>query len=261
MHFFSPVDRMQLLEVIVTDQTAPWVTVTAVDFGRRMGKKAVVVRDSPGFWVNRILSPYMNEAGHLLHEGVLVETIDRAMEKFGFPVGPVELLDSVGLDVAAKASEVMHEAFGERMQPMAGLARMIDDGRLGRKNGFGFYRYEHGKKQGVDETIYEIIDAAAASTVPREDVGKRLVFAMLNEAALAVAEQVVRSPRDGDLAAVFGIGFPPFRGGPLRYLDELGASRAVEILEMLQARHGDRFAPAPLLRQMAESGERFYPSD
>lgn len=260
MHFFSPVEKMPLLEVIVTDRTAPWATVTAVAFGRRMGKTVIVVRDRPGFWVNRILAPYMNEAGRLLAEGVSVDTIDRAMTRFGFPVGPITLLDEVGLDVADKASSVLHEAFGDRLQPMPGLARMIEDGRLGRKTGRGFFRYEHGKKGQVDETAYEIIGAVAGSSVPREDVPTRLVHAMLNEAARALDEGVARSARDGDIGAVFGIGFPPFRGGPLRYLDTLGAGSAVAALEELAGKYGDRFAPAPALVRMAQHGDRFYPA-
>jgi 3-hydroxyacyl-CoA dehydrogenase/enoyl-CoA hydratase/3-hydroxybutyryl-CoA epimerase len=260
MHFFSPVDRMPLLEVIVTDQTAPWVTVTATAFGRELGKTVIVVRDQPGFWVNRILAPYLNEAGHLLQEGVTVDTIDKAMTRFGFPVGPITLLDEVGLDVAHKASQVLHEAFGDRLKPTGGLERMTQDGRLGRKSGSGFYSYEKGNRREVDETVYEIIEAAAGSKVPREDVPRRLVFAMLNEAARALDEGVVRSPRDGDIGAVFGIGFAPFRGGPLRYLDDLGVREAVETLTELSQEYGDRFAPCPRLRHMAEGGERFYPA-
>jgi 3-hydroxyacyl-CoA dehydrogenase/enoyl-CoA hydratase/3-hydroxybutyryl-CoA epimerase len=260
MHFFSPVDRMPLLEVIVTATTSRWVTVTAVDFGRRLGKTVIVVQDRPGFWVNRILAPYMNEAGRLLEEGVTIETIDSTMVKFGFPVGPIALLDEVGLDVAQKASAVLHAAFGDRLKPIEGLARMAADGRLGRKNGRGFYRYEHGKKGGVDETVYEIVGAAPDVNLPKEDVGRRLVYAMLNEAARAVEEGVVRSARDGDIGAVMGFGFPAFRGGPLRYLDELGARRAVETLQALAQAYGDRFRPAPSLERMAEGDGRFYPA-
>ncbi len=261
MHFFSPVEKMPLLEVIVTDQTAPWVTVTAVTFGRAIGKTVIVVRDCPGFWVNRILAPYLNEAGRLLEEGVSIDTIDRAMTKFGFPVGPITLLDEVGLDVAQKAAVVLHEAFGPRLRPGESLARITADGRLGRKNGRGFYRYEQGKKRGVDESVYEIIDAEPDTSVPANDVRNRLIYAMLNEAAMAVSENVVRSPRDGDIGAIFGIGFPPFRGGPLRYLDDIGAANAVTVMNDLAAKYGDRFQPAPALQEQAERAERFYPTD
>ncbi|MEE8192378.1 MAG: 3-hydroxyacyl-CoA dehydrogenase family protein, partial [Gemmatimonadales bacterium] len=260
MHFFSPVEKMPLLEVIVTDRTAPWVTVSAVAFGRELGKTVIVVQDQPGFWVNRILGPYLNEAGRLLQEGVTVEHIDKAMTRFGFPVGPVTLLDEVGLDVAQKAAKVLCDAFGDRMRSTEGMERMIEDGRLGRKSGSGFYRYEKGKKRDVDETAYEIIGAAAGSKVPREDVTKRMAYSMLNEAARALDEGVVRSPRDGDIGAIFGIGFPPFLGGPLRYLDELGAKRVAETLQQLAEAYGDRFAPCPRLVRMADAGERFYPA-
>jgi 3-hydroxyacyl-CoA dehydrogenase/enoyl-CoA hydratase/3-hydroxybutyryl-CoA epimerase len=259
MHYFSPVEKMPLLEVIVTDQTAPWVTVSAVAFGREMGKTVIVVQDRPGFWVNRLLSPYLIEVGHLLQEGVTVETVDKAMVKFGFPVGPVTLLDEIGLDVAQKGSAVLHQAFGDRMQPTEGVQRMTEDGRLGRKSGRGFYRYEGGKKRAVDETAYEIIEAAPSSRVPRDDVSPRLVYTMLNEAARALDEGVVRSARDGDIGAIFGIGFPAFRGGPLRYLDEVGADKAVETLEQLAEKYGERFAPCPRLKSMATENLLFYP--
>lgn len=259
MHYFSPVEKMPLLEVIVTDQTAPWVTVSAVAFGQEMGKTVIVVQDRPGFWVNRILSPYLIEVGHLLQEGVTVEILDKAMTKFGFPVGPVTLLDEVGLDVARKGSAVLYQAFGERLQPTEGIVRMTEDGRLGRKSGRGFYRYEGGKKREVDETAYEIIGAEPSSRVPRDDVSPRLVYTMLNEAARAVDEGVVRSARDGDIGAIFGIGFPPFRGGPLRYLDEVGADKAVDTLEELAEKYGDRFAPCPRLKSMATENLLFYP--
>jgi 3-hydroxyacyl-CoA dehydrogenase / enoyl-CoA hydratase / 3-hydroxybutyryl-CoA epimerase len=258
MHFFSPVEKMPLLEVIVTAQTAPWALVAAVDFGRRMGKTVVVVQDRPGFWVNRILGPYMNEAGRLVQEGVAIERIDHLMKRFGFPVGPITLLDEVGLDVASKASRVLFEAYGTRMQPLDGLQRMVEDGRLGRKSGRGFYRYDGGKRRGMDEAVGALIGVKAGAALSDEDIEHRLVYAMLNEAARGLDEGVVRSPRDGDIAAVFGIGYPPFRGGPLRTLDRRGAGRAVEVLEGLTRSYGDRFTPAPALVRMARAGERYY---
>jgi 3-hydroxyacyl-CoA dehydrogenase/enoyl-CoA hydratase/3-hydroxybutyryl-CoA epimerase len=258
MHFFSPVDRMPLLEVIVTEHTAPWVTTTAVAFGRRMGKTVIVVQDRPGFWVNRILAPYLNEAGRLLEEGVPVEVLDATMVRFGFPVGPITLLDEVGLDVAEKSSHVLHEAFGDRLAPAPGIKELVASGRLGRKNGRGFYRYEGGKRRGPDPEVFRMIATRTGSEVAPEEVEARMVYALLNEAVRGLDEQVVRSARDGDIGAVFGIGYPAFRGGPLRYLDALGAARAVERLETLERRCGSRFAPAPALRRMAETGGRFH---
>ncbi|HET8634101.1 MAG TPA: fatty acid oxidation complex subunit alpha FadJ [Gemmatimonadales bacterium] len=258
MHFFSPVEKMPLLEVIPHAGTAPECVVRAVRFGRKMGKTVIVVADHPGFWVNRILLPYLNEAGLLLEEGAPIDLVDSTMTKFGFPVGPVTLLDEVGLDVGLKAGKVMHEKFGARLEPASILGTMVAAGRLGRKNGKGFYRYADGKKQGVDESVYRLLGVLRRDEMAPTMVQQRLVYAMLNEAAMAAAEGVVRSPRDGDIGAVFGIGFPAFRGGPLRMIDDLGASRVVQMLRSLEASHGPRFHPAEALVGMAEAGGRFY---
>lgn len=258
MHYFSPVDRMPLLEVIPGANTSPSAVATAVQYGRKMGKTVIVVADRPGFWVNRILSPYMNEAGILLAEGVPIEVLDRVMTQFGFPVGPVTLLDEVGLDVAVKAGGVMAKAFGERMAPSGVVPKMVEDGRLGRKVGKGFYLYEDGKKGAVDESAYEVIGVKPHGGADELMVRDRLSHIMLNEAARAAAEGVVRSARDGDIGAIFGIGFPPFRGGPLRMIDALGAAQVVKTLEALVVAHGDRFAPCEALQEMARTGARYY---
>ncbi|HXE56825.1 MAG TPA: fatty acid oxidation complex subunit alpha FadJ [Gemmatimonadales bacterium] len=261
MHFFSPVEKMPLLEVIPHEGTEPWAIVTAVHFGRRMGKTVIVVRDRPGFWVNRILTPYLNEAGRLLEEGVPIDVIDRTMTRFGFPVGPIALLDEVGLDVAAKAAKVMHQAFGDRLEPAEAVGTLLADRRLGRKNGRGFYVYHEGRKTGVDESVYDTLGVRPKEGIGPDAVERRLVYAMLNEAAMAVGEGVVRTPRDGDIGAIFGFGFPPFRGGPLRMIDDLGAAKVVLELDALAAAHGDRFRPTETLRAMAREGRRFYPAD
>jgi 3-hydroxyacyl-CoA dehydrogenase/enoyl-CoA hydratase/3-hydroxybutyryl-CoA epimerase len=260
MHFFSPVEKMPLLEVIPHEGTTAEPVVTAVHFGRRMGKTVIVVADTPGFWVNRILSPYLNEAGFLLEEGVPIEVIDDAMTGWGFPVGPVALLDEVGLDVAEKAGKVMHQGFGERLTPSRVIGVMRADDRLGRKNGRGFYFYKDGHKTGADGSVYRLLGVRNASEVDPERVRDRLVYAMLNEAAAAMSEGVVRTPRDADIGAVFGIGFPPFRGGPLRTLDAVGAGEVVAKLEKLVVLHGPRFAPAPVLLELARVGGRWYPT-
>ncbi len=259
MHFFSPVDRMPLLEVIPSEATSPEAIVTAVQFGRKMGKTVIVVADRPGFWVNRILAPYLNEAGHLLMEGTPVEAIDRTMTAFGFPVGPIALLDEVGLDVAGKGGAVMHQAFGERLRPAEAISRMLADKRLGRKNGRGFYQYHEGHKVGVDEKVYELLGLRPSDRVSPQTIEQRLIYAMLNEAAMAAGEGVVRSPRDADIGAIFGIGFPPFRGGPLRMIDDLGAAQVVGTLRALEAEFGPRFAPAAPLVALADAGDRYYP--
>ena len=257
MHFFSPVDKMPILEVIPTDRSTPETIATAVAFGRRMGKKVVVVKDHPGFWVNRILTPYLNEVGRLLSEGTPIDQLDRVLLKTGFPVGPVALLDEVGLVVAQKAGKVMHTAFGARLEPAPLLATMLADQRQGRKNNRGFYTYHDGHKTGVDDSVYDLLGVHPKPRDPKE-IEERCLYAMLNEAALAYAEGVVRSPRDGDMASIFGIGFPPFRGGPLRMIDDLGAPNVVQTLERLAAKYGTRFAPAPSLIAMAKTGARYY---
>ena len=259
MHFFSPVEKMPLLEVIPTDLTSADAIVTAVQFGRRMGKTVIVVADSPGFWVNRILLPYLNEAGFMIEEGVPIEIIDDVMTRWGFPVGPIALMDQVGLDVGEKAGKVMHQALGERLRPSKVISVMRADDRLGRKNARGFYFYKDGHKTGADGSVYQLLGVRPLGDVDQQKVQDRLVFAMLNEAARAMSEGVVRTPRDGDIGALFGIGFPAFRGGPLRELDTMGAAEAVARLEKLVATHGARFDPAPVLQEMARTGQRWYP--
>jgi 3-hydroxyacyl-CoA dehydrogenase/enoyl-CoA hydratase/3-hydroxybutyryl-CoA epimerase len=260
MHFFSPVHKMPLLEVIVTPRTAPDAITTVVAFGRALGKTVIVVNDSPGFYVNRILAPYLNEAGRLLEDGVAVDAIDRAMLDWGMPVGPITLLDEVGLDVAGKSGAIFHKAFGDRLRPSEAMARVIADGRLGRKSKKGFYRYDdRGKRLGVDDSVYAFLAPGTARRImPATEIQERLTLAMINEAVRCLEEGVIRQPRDGDIGAIFGIGFAPFRGGPLRYVDAVGATELVRRLEALAQRHGDRFAPCARLAAMAVSGARVY---
>jgi 3-hydroxyacyl-CoA dehydrogenase/enoyl-CoA hydratase/3-hydroxybutyryl-CoA epimerase len=260
MHFFSPVQKMPLLEVIVTPSTLAEVATTATAYGKKLGKTVIVVNDAPGFYVNRILAPYLNEAGRLLDAGGSIEAIDRALVDFGFPVGPITLLDEVGLDVAGKSGAIFLEAFGERMAPSQALRRVIEAGRLGRKGKKGFYRYdEKGKKGGVDESVYELIHSSRAE-IGVSEIQQRCVLAMVNEAARCLEEGIIQNTRDGDVGAVFGIGFPPFRGGPFRYIDAVGAGKIVQELEELSARFASRFEPSERLAQMARRGERFYPA-
>jgi len=260
MHFFSPVAKMPLLEVIPGERTAPGTVSTAVAFGRRMGKTVIVVKDTPGFWVNRILAPYANEIGHLLAEGASIEDIDGMAVQFGFPVGPVTLLDEVGLDVAVKVAGVMQAALGDRLPPAPGpgVAALVKAGRLGRKSGRGFYIYKDGKKRGVDESVYGLLGVHPNGGPRPAEILQRLLLGMVNEAAQALGEGVVRSPRDGDIGAIFGFGFPPFRGGPLRYADDLGAARVVADLGRLAERFGPRFAPSEVLQEHARRDTKFY---
>ena len=259
MHFFSPVHRMPLLEVIVTPETAPEATVSAVAYGKTLGKTVIVVNDGPGFYTTRTLSAYMNEAGRLLDEGASIDAIDAALVDFGFPVGPITLLDEVGIDVGGKVGVVLAEAFGPRMSASDAMRRVVAAGRTGRKGGKGFYLYDaDGKKGNVGQTIYEVIGGQRSEMLSSEIVD-RCVLAMVNEAARCLEEGILRSARDGDIGAVFGIGFPPFRGGPFRYIDSVGADHIVGQLEDLNVRFPQRFAPAELLIDMASGRKVFYP--
>jgi len=268
MHFFSPVPKMPLLEVIATPRTTKEATVTAVAYGKQLGKTVIVVNDGPGFYTTRTLSAYMNEAGRLLDEGAAIESIDKALVDFGFPVGPITLLDEVGIDVGGKVGLVLSEALGIRMTPSEAMRRVVTAGRLGRKGRSGFYKYdETGKKGDVDNSIYQIIGAGARASaerhvnIPAEEMVRRCVLAMVNEAALCLQEGILRNVRDGDVGAVFGIGFPPFRGGPFRYVDTLGAATVVRQLQELNNRYSPRFVAADVLVEMAKTGRTFYPTE
>ncbi len=257
MHFFSPVQKMPLLEVIVTPKTSDETTVTAVELGKRVGKQVIVVRDGVGFYTSRILAPYLTEAAHVLAEGAAIEAIDRALVDFGFPVGPITLMDEVGIDVGAKVAKIMVEAFGERMHPEEALAAVIADGRMGRKNKKGFYTYE-GKKKQPDETVYDLIPGGRKrKPIQVEEVQKRIALQMVNEAMHCLGEGILRSSRDGDIGAIFGLGFPPFLGGPFRYVDARGAEVVLADLKRLRDKHGPRFEPAPALVEAARDHRQF----
>lgn len=264
MHYFSPVPKMPLLEVVRHEGTADWAVATAVEVGLRQGKVPIVVTDRPGFYVNRILTPYVAEALRLLREGADVRAVDDAMTAYGFPVGPLKLLDETGFDVGAKVLETLRPLFAERGVELAGIdPAALQAGLLGRKSGRGFYRYD-GRRREVNDDIYRYVTdgrregGGARRTIARREIQERLVLAMLNEAAHALQEGVLRGPADGDVGAVFGIGFPPFRGGPFWTMDRLGAAEVVAGLERLREGHGERFAPAAALRERAERGSSFH---
>jgi 3-hydroxyacyl-CoA dehydrogenase/enoyl-CoA hydratase/3-hydroxybutyryl-CoA epimerase len=260
MHYFSPVEKMPLLEIIVTPQTADWVTATCVELGKKQGKTVIVVNDGVGFYTSRVLGPLMNEAAYVLNEGVPVGDIDEALVDWGFPVGPITLLDEVGIDVAEKVGHIVHGHFGDRMKPPSGFEKLVADKRYGRKNGRGFYVYEGKKKGGkrVDETVYAVLGINPTKKLPAEDIAQRCALAFVNEAALCFGEGILRSARDGDIGAIFGLGFAPFRGGPFRYVDAVGAKEIVRRMQRLRDRLGNRFAPAPVLVEMAETGKTFH---
>ena len=257
MHYFSPADRMPLLEVVVTEQTAPDVTATCVAYGKRQGKTVIVVRDGAGFYTSRILALYLNEAARLLTEGVAIESLDRALVDFGFPVGPLSLLDDVGIDVGYKVSCVLERAFGRRFQPPAGLQKLLDERSLGKKSGRGFYVHG-GRSRRVNDAIYALLGAQPTDHAETIPIAERCVLQMVNEAARCLESGILRCARDGDIGAVFGLGFPPFLGGPFRYADALGASHLVGRLEHFAEIHGERYQPAGILSGLAERGESFY---
>jgi len=260
MHYFSPVHKMPLLEIVRHPGTSDEVVATAAELGKRQGKTVIVVNDGVGFYTSRILAPYFNEASWMLSEGTPIEDIDRAAKHFGFPVGPITLLDEVGIDTAEKVGHIMHAAFGERLTPPPGLDKLIADGRTGRKGKKGFYIYGAGKKKEVDPAIYKILglEPRAPGKANLDELGERLGLAMVCEAIRCLGEGVLRSPRDGDIGAIFGLGFPPFRGGPFRFADSLGPAELVRRVRVYAERYGKRWAPPELLLAHAKSGARFH---
>jgi len=263
LHYFSPVDKMPLVEVVPHAGTNSETIATTVALAKKQGKTAIVVGDSAGFYVNRILAPYINEAARLLLEGEPIDSLDNALVKFGFPVGPFTLLDEVGIDVGTKIVPILVAAHGDRFSAPAAFDALLKDDRKGRKNGRGFYLYPQAKRRKsgktVDPQVYPLLGVSPHAHLPSTLITDRCVLLMLNEAARCLADGVIHSPRDGDIGAVFGIGFPPFLGGPFRYMDQLGVALLVQSLKHLEQQYGAHFAPCELLQQMAQEGSRFYP--
>jgi len=257
MHYFSPVEKMPLLEVIATDMTSDETTATAVAVGKAQGKTVIVVNDGTGFYTTRVLGPYSNEAAYLLTEGASVEDIDSAMTAWGFPIGPLLLADEVGIDVGAHIAVILNDAFGDRMAGPPVMEGLIADDRKGRKNGRGFYSYDKGERQGVDDTVYDALDLGPRRTIDRDEIQERISLAFINEAAHCLGDGILRSARDGDIGAIFGLGYPPFRGGPFWTIDQMGADTVVDKLIVLAAKYGDRFEPAQILRDYAAEDKKF----
>ncbi len=256
-HFFNPVHKMPLVEVVRGARTSDAALVTAVGLARRLGKTPVVVKDSPGFVVNRILMPYLREAMHLFEEGFAVADVDASMRAFGMPMGPFEVVDEVGLDVAHKVAGVLSAAFPTRMQPAPLLEKLVAAGRLGRKSGTGFYRHA-GRKRTPDPMVSALLGQAASRRPGSlEQLSERMALAMVNEGARCLEEGVVADAGAVDTAMIFGAGFPPYRGGVLRWADATGLPHVVERLRALRAEKGERFEPCALLVTKAERGGSF----
>jgi 3-hydroxyacyl-CoA dehydrogenase/enoyl-CoA hydratase/3-hydroxybutyryl-CoA epimerase len=262
MHFFNPVHKMPLVEVIRGEQSSDDAVATIFQFSKKLGKQPIVVKDSPGFLVNRILGPYLMEAIYLLGDGAPIQELDKALLDFGMPMGPAELIDEVGIDVAEKVAHIFEQAFGNRMKPSDLNAKVTAAGRLGKKNGKGFYNYEEGgRKKVFDEKINEILGITPKSgAVSSEEMVERCILPMINEAARCLDEGVVASASEVDLGMIMGTGFPPFRGGLLRYADSLGAQTVVDRLKKYEPRLGKRFEPSAALLARAKNGQLFYPA-
>ncbi len=258
LHFFNPVHKMPLVEVVRGKKTSDEAVAFAMQVALKLDKTTVITKDSPGFIVNRILAPYLREAAVLTAEGVPIEDIDKAMKSFGMPMGPMALLDEVGLDIAGKVVRVMHEALGERLAPPPLMGQIADLKLLGKKSGKGIYLYdEKGKPSGVNPDVQALIKVPVAKKLPGV-IQDRLVLLMVNEAARCLEEGVVATPAQLDLAMIFGTGFAPFHGGPLRYADTEGTDIICQKLEYLSRVRGEAYAPCELLKKLAARRELFY---
>src|SRR5262245_28048428 len=265
LHFFNPVHRMQLVEVVRSAATDERTTAVLVQLVHDLGKVPIVVADSPGFLVNRILFPYLDEAVRLVCEGVPADRVDREAEDFGMFMGPLELLDQVGIDIAADVAQSIAALSPEASPAPERLKAMAGQGKLGRKAGTGFYVYRKGRKQGVAEKPPGQ-QAAPRLPAPRQYAGgesvpgiaQRLALAVINAAAQCLADRIVSEAWMVDLAMVLGTGFAPFRGGPLRLADEWGIGSVVGALNQFAEVCGRRFQPCPLLQEMNRAGRRFH---
>jgi 3-hydroxyacyl-CoA dehydrogenase / enoyl-CoA hydratase / 3-hydroxybutyryl-CoA epimerase / enoyl-CoA isomerase len=259
MHFFNPVDRMPLVEVIRGERTSDATVVTLVDLARKIGKTPIVVRDCPGFLVNRILFPYLNESLALLEEGASPRAIDKAATDFGMPMGPVTLNDFVGLDTSLYAGNVVNTAFADRAHPTRILGELVKAGRLGQKSGAGFYSYAKGSRGADDPAFAAILERCRTGRreIGQEEISDRMFLSMLVEASRVLSEGIVRDPADVDMGLILGIGFPAWRGGILRWADNQGLGKVLERLKRYEAL-GPRFQPTEQMRRLAAEGKGFY---
>ncbi|RKM33630.1 fatty acid oxidation complex subunit alpha FadB [Moraxella catarrhalis] len=265
MHFFNPVHRMPLVEVIRGEKTSDTAIATTVALAQKMGKTPIVVNDCPGFLVNRVLFPYFGAFDLLVKEGADFVRIDKTMEKFGWPMGPAYLLDVVGMDTGVHAAKVMAEGFPDRMKPdyKGATQLMFENNRLGQKNGVGFYQYETDKrgkpKKIADSTTYELLNLVQTDhqEFDEQEIIDRMMIAFCNETVRCLEDDIVASPAEADMAMIMGVGFPPFRGGPCRYIDQIGVANYVALCDKY-AHLGKAYEAPAKLRDMAQNGETFY---
>ncbi|MGB2786707.1 fatty acid oxidation complex subunit alpha FadB [Psychrobacter sp.] len=266
MHFFNPVHRMPLVEVIRGEKSSEEAIATTVALASKMGKVPVVVNDCPGFLVNRVLFPYFGAFDLLLKQGADFAHVDKVMEKFGWPMGPAYLIDVVGLDTGVHGAEVMAEGFPDRMKPdyKGAIELLYENKRLGQKNGVGFYKYEMDKrgkpKKVADETTYELLKTTTDSekqTFEDQAIIDRTMLAFCNETVRCLEDDIVSTPSEADMAMIMGVGFPPFRGGPCRYIDQMGLDNYLALCEKY-AYLGKAYEAPQKIRDMAAAGETFY---
>ena len=244
IHFFNPVNRMPLVEIISGAKSSKSTIERATSWVAKMGKIPVVVKDSPGFLVNRLLLPYMNEAGFMMEEGVSPMQVDRVIKKFGMPMGPLTLLDEVGVDVGSKVCDILFDAFGERMTPCKIISKMEAAGYLGKKTGKGVYDHSQKNEIVVNSNLKDLLGKDQYDKAPDEEIVDRLILTMANEGAKALEEGVVKNEDDLDLAMIMGTGFPPFRGGVMAYARKRGFKNVYDRLMSLSDQYGFRFEPS-----------------
>ncbi|HEV3148344.1 MAG TPA: 3-hydroxyacyl-CoA dehydrogenase NAD-binding domain-containing protein, partial [Chthoniobacterales bacterium] len=266
LHFFNPPQRMKLVEVVTGEKTSEETRERALAFTRQIGKLPVEVRDRPGFLVNRVLFPYLLDAAELFEAGMDAKQIDDALVAWGMPMGPLRLIDEIGVDITVDIAGTLEKAYGRRDHAPGVLHWLRDGGMLGRKTGSGFYKYE-GKTQTANEALEKRRGSDASSRSFKQISGEgaastmsnRLVLLMVNEAARCVEEKIVASPEDADYGMILGTGFPPFRGGPLRFAEHFGLSKIVDEMNRL-AQSDEKFAPCEILKKYARDGTKFYES-
>jgi len=263
MHFFNPVGRMPLVEIIVGKETSDKTIALVAGLATKLGKYPIIVKDVPGFLINRVLSPYMNEAQYLLKDGFKIEDIDKAALNFGLPMGPLRLLDEVGLDIINHVGQTMFNGYGDRMKTPNYPAKLVDLGRKGKKNKLGFYNFENNPKGIPDQSIYSLLEISKEQKPNLQLIQDRLIFSLINEAVLCLDQEVAGAPgidaaEQIDLGSIMGTGFPAFRGGVIHYAESLGSKEVNKKLKELQKKYGNRFKPSEGITKRASKNKSFY---